>query len=358
LTKNDACVKNGKSEAISGYERPENLKGVKLRTALTILTLCALCTLVGCTGSQKGRHKEENDILTVDFVEGQTLQYRFVAGRDVTIEWDQENKMSKDAKNSVDTNTETLDIVMAYTPVELNPFALTTVKATCKSAKVTRTRRAGAGSKDAAEHFAGKSYTLKVGPTGKIEDNSELNEAIKQVGEKAFRKDSKQGRIKDPDMVNDIVATQWFLWDSISSIPQDSDGLIPGRTWKSQLSLPSPIVMRKARDVVYKLDEIRSTPRGKVAIISSSYSMAESNPPGSWPIPYSGSFRVSGTFGFLGGFKLLGVNGTGQETFNIDTGQLEEYTQNYEMKLSSIIPLGLSAKPAITIRQTITAKKL
>jgi hypothetical protein len=118
------------------------------------------------------------------------------------------------------------------------------------------------------------------------------------------------------------------------------------------------MVMRKARDVVYKLEEIRPTDQGNLAIISSSYSKAETNPPRSWPIPYSGSFRVSGRFGFLGGFKLLSVKGTGQETFNIDTGQLEQYTQKYEMKISSIIPMGLQAKPAITIRQTITAKKL
>lgn len=334
------------------------MKGVKLRTALTILTLCTICSLVGCAGSEKGKPKEEKEILTVDFVEGQTLQYRFIARRDITIEWDPEKKMSKGGKNSAETNTETLNIVMAFTPVEVNPFGLTTIKATCKSAKVTRTKRTGFKGKDAAEYFAGKSYTLKIGPTGKIEDGSELDAAIKQVGEKAFRQNSKQGRIKDPDMVNDIVATQWFLWDSISSVPTDSEGLDPNDTWKSQLSLPSPMVMRKARDVVYKLDEIRPTPRGKVAIISSSYTKAESNPPSSWPIPYSGSFRPSGTFGFLAGFKLLSVSGAGRETFNIDTGQLEEYSQKYEMKLSSIIPLGIQAKPVITILQTITAKKM
>jgi len=328
-----------------------------LRTALTVLTLCALCGLVGCTGWGKGGAKEEKTILTVDFVEGQTLQYKFTARREITIEWDTEKKVSGGGKSTADTNSEILDIVMAYTPLEVNPFGLTTVKATCKSAKVTRTRKV-ARSKDAAEYFAGKSYTLKVGPTGKIEDGSELDEAIKQVGEKAFKQDPRRGRIKEPEMVNDIVATQWFLWDSISSVPPDSDGLDPNETWESQLSLPSPMVMRKARDVVYKLEEIRPTDQGKVAIISSSYSKAETNPPSSWPIPYSGSFRVSGTFGFLGGFKLLSVKGEGRETFNIDTGQLEQYNQKYEMKISSIIPMGIQAKPAITIRQTITAKKL
>jgi hypothetical protein len=118
------------------------------------------------------------------------------------------------------------------------------------------------------------------------------------------------------------------------------------------------MVMRKARDVVYKFEGITDTPQGKIAAITGTYTRSENNPPSTWPIPYSGSFQVSGTFGFLGGYKLLSVEGTGKETFNVDTGQLQQYDQKYEMKLSSIIPLGIQAKPAITIKQTITAKKL
>ena len=331
-----------------------------MKTTLTILTLLVLSTFAGGANSEKGTPKEENNILTVDFVQGQILQYRFVAKREITIEWDPEGKMSKPGtgKTATETNTESLDIVMAYTPIEVDPFGLTTIKATCKSAKVTRTKRTAATRrKDAAEHFAGKTYTFKVGPTGKIEDASELDSIIKQVAEKAFRQGSNRGRIKDPEMINDFVATQWFLWDSISSIDKASEGLVPGRTWKSKLSLPSPIVMRQARDVVYTLKEIRPTHQGRVATITSSYSPADSTP-NSWPIPYSGTFQVSGTFGFLGGYNLLSVQGQGEEKFNIDTGQSEQYEQKYEMKISAIIPLGISAKPQIAIRQTITANKL
>ncbi len=329
-----------------------------MRTALTILTLSVLCALAGCTNSEKSTPKEEENILTVDFVQGQILQYRFAARREIIIEWDPEGKMSKPGKKATETNTESLDIVMAYTPIEVDPFGLTTIKATCKSAKVTRTKRTAATSrKDAAEHFAGKTYTFKVGPTGKIEHGSELDKLIKQVAEKAFRQNSNRGRIKEPEMISDFIASQWFLWDSISSIDAASEGLVPGQTWKSKLSLPSPIVMRQARDVVYTLKEIRQTHQGRVATIASSYSLSDSTP-NSWPIPYSGTFQVSGTFGFLGGYNLLSVSGQGEEKFNIDTGQSEQYEQKYEMKLSSIIPLGISAKPQITIRQTITAQKL
>ena len=203
----------------------------------------------------------------------------------------------------------------------------------------------------------GKTYTFKVGPTGKIEDTSEFDSVIKQVGEKAFRPNTNRGRTKEPEMINDFVATQWFLWDAISSIDAQSGGLKPGQSWKSKLSLPSPIVMRKARDVVYTLKEIRPTLQGRVATIGSSYSVSDSTP-SSWPIPYSGSFQVSGTFGFLGGYKLLSVTGQGEEKFNVDAGQSEQYNQQYEMKISSIIPMGISAKPQITIRQTITAQKM
>jgi hypothetical protein len=334
------------------------LKGLELRTALTTLTLFALGALAGCGSSEKGTGKKDESILTVDFVQGQPIQYRFVSKRDITVEWDPEGKMSKPGKEAAETSTESLEIVMAYTPVEVDPFGLSTIKAECKSAKVARSKRTAPGvGKDAAEYFAGKAYTFKVGPTGKIEDASELDSVIKEVGEKAFRTNVTRGRIKEPEMINDFVATQWFLWDSISSIDTKLGDLKPGQSWKSKLSLPSPIVMRQARDVVYTLKEVRPTLQGRVAAIASSYSVSDSTP-NSWPIPYSGTFQVSGTFGFLGGYKLLSVTGQGEEKFNIDAGQTEQYNQQYEMKISSIIPMGISAKPQITIRQTITAQKL
>jgi len=247
---------------------------------------------------------------------------------------------------------------MAYTPTEVDPFGLTTIEAACKSAKVSRSKRAGGpGRKDAVEHLIGKSFTLTVGPSGKIEDYSQLDKLIEEIGEKAFRPSSDRGRIKEPDMISDFVATQWFLWDSVSSIDTASEGIAAGQTWRSQLSLPSPIVMRKARDVTYTLDAIRQGEKGRLAVISSSYALAKSVPQ-SWPIPYSGRFQMSGTFGFLGGYRLLSLEGKGQETFNIDTGQTEQYSQQYEMKLQASIPMGISAKPLITIKQTITAKLL
>lgn len=323
-----------------------------------MLTLVVLLGLAGCTSSERKTSKEKGNILTVDFEQGKTLQYRFVTRREVNIDWDPEKKMSKAASKSSENMVESLDIVMAYTPTEVDPFGLTAIEATCKSAKVTRSKRpGGSGGKDAVEYFTGRSFTLKVGPTGKIEDYSQLDALIKEVGEKAFRPGADPGRIKEPDMISDFVATQWFLWDSVSSIDTAAGGLSPGQTWKSQLSAPAPMVMRKARDVVYKLDEIRQSEKGPVAVISSSYSPAETVP-ATWPIPYSGTFQVSGTFGFLSGYRFLSLQGSGQELFNVETGQSEQYNQQYEMKIQAVIPLGISAKPLLTIKQSITAKLL
>ncbi len=154
-------------------------------------------------------------------------------------------------------------------------------------------------------------------------------------------------------MIGDFIATQWFLWDSVSSLKEPSKGVAAGQSWKSKLSVPSPMVMRKAREVTYKLDEIRQSEKGRLAVISSSYKEAETVPR-SWPIPYSGSFQMRGTFGFLSGYKLLSLEGRCEELFNIEAGIIEQYNQQYQMQLEASIPMGISVKPIITIKQNLT----
>jgi hypothetical protein len=116
--------------------------------------------------------------------------------------------------------------------------------------------------------------------------------------------------------------------------------------------------MRKARDVTYRLDEIRPSEKGRLAVISSFYSPAETVPH-SWPIPYSGRFQMAGMFGFLSGCKLLDLKGRGKEIFNIDAGRIEQYNQQYQMHLKASLPLPLSGvDPRITIKQNLTMKLL
>ncbi len=336
---------------------------MKLKATLTIFTVIVLSVLAGCTPGDKKPIKDENallakgkELLTVDFQEAQTLRYKFVSSRDIDVDWEPRRSGPKPDKSTVDRSSESMEIVVAYTPVEIDPYGLTTIKATCESVKVKRSK---GQRKDAVESLPGKTFTFTIDPTGKIEDHSQLNGLIREIGKKAFRSDTTGGRIKDPDMICDFIASQWFLWDAVSSIEKASEGVSVGQTWKSRLPIPTPMVTRKARDVTYTLDEIRRTEKGRLAVIRSSYSPAESVPSG-WPIPYVGAFKMKGTFGFLRGYKILGLEGQGEELFNIDAGRIEQYSQQYQTQWEASLLFALegAANPRITIKQKLTMKLL
>jgi len=262
---------------------------------------------------------------------------------------------SRPGRRTADKSTESMEVVMAYTPIEANPYGLTTVKATCESVKVARSK---GPRKDAVQSLGGKTFTLTVGPTGRIEDYSHLDTLLKEIGKKAFRADSGEVRTKEPDMIGDFVATQWFLWDAVSRIERPSEGVTAGQSWKSKLSVPTPMVMRKARDVTYTLSEVRPSEKGRLAVITSSYSQAESVPRG-WPIPYWGTFQMAGPFGFYRNYKILDLQGQGEELFNIDAGRTEQYKQRYELQLSASLLMPLpGANPRITIDQNLTMELL
>jgi hypothetical protein len=118
------------------------------------------------------------------------------------------------------------------------------------------------------------------------------------------------------------------------------------------------MVTRKARDVTYTLDEIRQTEKGQLAVIRSSYSPTESVSDNWPPMPYSGSFQMSGRFGFLRGYKFLDLQGQGEELFNIDAGRTEQYNQQYQVQLEASFPMGINIKPRITIKQNLTMELL
>jgi len=325
-----------------------------LKNALIVLAAVLLIIPAGCLPTvDKGKTK----LMTVDFQQGQTLQYKFVSSRSIDVNWGLPTKNeAKKGGNKVDKSSESMEMVVAYTPVKVDPYGLTTIEATCKSVKATRTSsgssRAGT-SKDAVESLSGVSFTFTVDAAGRIEDYSQLEKLITETGEKAFRPGSKAGRIKEPDMVSDFIATQWFLWDSVSSIKKAAKGIRTGQSWKSKLSVPLPMIMRKARDVTYTLDEIRQTEKGQIAVIRSSYALAESVP-GTWPKPYTGSFQMSGRFGFLSDYNFLDLQGQGEELFNINAGRTEKYNQQYKVQLDASFPMGINMRPKITIEQNLT----
>ena len=188
-----------------------------MKTTTIILAVVALTALAGCkpTAAQRELLSEPAELLTVDFQAGQTLRYKFISSREITINLNATEKASRSGGVGPDKSSESLQIIMAYTPIEVNPYGLTTIKAVCESVKITRSK---GSDRDAAEALAGKTFSIAVGPTGKIEDYSQLDRLLKEIGKKAFRADTDRGRIKEPDMIGDIVATQWFLWDAVSSI--------------------------------------------------------------------------------------------------------------------------------------------
>jgi len=321
------------------------------RAALQVVTV-VLIIIVGCEPQAPETKPllEGKELITVDFQKGQTLRYKFTSARDITIDWDPTKKSSKSRKDQTTKYTESMELVVAYTPIEVDPYGLTTIKATCESAKVRRSKGA---QKDAVESLPGKTFTFTVGPTGRIEDYSRLEELMMETGEKAFRPNARRGRVKEPDMIGDFAASQWFLWDSVSSIEKPSEGISVGQSWNSQLSVPGPMVMKKARNVTYTLAEIRQSEKGRLAVIRSTYEKADSIPDRWPPLPYSGRFQMSGTFGFLGSYKIVELQGQGEELFNIDAGRIEQYNQQYKAVFSASIPMGIDASPQIIINQNL-----
>ena len=319
----------------------------------TFFAVLVVGVLAGCGGATG------KTLLTVDFQEGQTLRYRFVSDRQTTLDWGAAQGGSKSKQRKVDTFHEKMDMVVAYTPIEIKPFDSATVKATYESIKTSRSGRKlqpGSGN-DPIQTLVGKTFTFTVGPTGKIEDYSQMEALIRQAGEKAIRHSGKQGRVKGPDMTDDLIATQRFLWDSVSSMENPLEGIQVGKTWNSKLSVPTQMVLRKARNVTYTLDEIRPTQQGQIAVIRSSYSPAKSAPR-NWPIAYTGKFQISGTFGFLRGYRVTKLQGEGEELFNIDTGRTEKYNQKYQVELNCSMPMGLGGAIPITVKQNLTMQLL
>jgi len=322
-----------------------------------------LVALAGCnppvtdlTGPREGA-----EVLTVDFEQGKTLRYKFVSRAEIIRDWGATGEAAEKAGNVVDTFRESMEMVVAYMPVEVDPFGLTTIRATVESVSAKRSPRENQRAKetnDAVKTMEGKSFNITVKPSGKIEDYSQLDQLIKEAGESAFKQDSRQGRIKNPDMIDDFAASQWFLWDSVSSIEEPAKGVVAGESWHSKLSIPAPFVMIEARDVTYTLGEIRQGERGRVAVIKSEYKPAESVPQ-PWPVPYSGSFQVGGRFGLFRRFKVMTLRGSGTELFNIDSGTIEKSTQEYKMEVSAALLLPLpGTNPKITITQELTARLL
>lgn len=301
-------------------------------------------------------------LLTVDFEPNVPLKYKFVCERQIALDLDPSGRYTKSGggrdKSKAKNMTEKLEMEIVYKPLKIDPYGYSIIEANCLSAKATRSSEGGRSrlSPDAVDSLAGRGFTLKITPAGRIVDYSSLEALINELGKKAFggSEDAKMGKVKNPDMIMDFVATQWNVWDSTSSIKKPLKGLKKGRKWNSKLLAPMPFVSKIGRDVKYKLSGIIESNDVSYAEITSSYSLSKSPP--DIPMPYGGSFQMRGTFGFLQGYQVLSLQGTGRQLYDIKRGLIKSDTQSYHTEVSaSIMGLGSDElNPSIVIDQTNT----
>ncbi|MHC4891409.1 MAG: hypothetical protein ACYTEO_18300 [Planctomycetota bacterium] len=118
-----------------------------MKTALTIFTAVVLSVLAGCADGEKDLLTKKKqllsagkELLTVDFQQDQTLRYKFVSSRDIDVDWNPGKSGPKPEQTTVDKTSESMDMVVAYTPVKVDPYGLTTIKATCESVQIKRSK--------------------------------------------------------------------------------------------------------------------------------------------------------------------------------------------------------------------------
>jgi hypothetical protein len=66
---------------------------------------------------------------------------------------------------------------------------------------------------------------------------------------------------------------------------------------------------------------------------------------------------ISGRFGLLSRYRILDFEGTGEELFNMETGQAERYNQKYKMRVTASLMFPIpDANPQITVQQELTMR--
>lgn len=330
-------------------------------SAVLVLIVTAFY-FTGCQQQQKAESPKAQKstalkgavLLSVDFEPDQTLVYNFVCERTIHVNLDPTGKYSKGKQDGKEqTQVEKLEMQIAYKPVTIDPVGVSVIEAACNSVKATRTGTGRTQDKaDAVENLAGKSFTLKISPTGKIVDYTSLDSTAKELAEMAFGGgETKKGKIKNPDMVMDFLATQSNIWDSVATIKNPLKGVDKKSKWSSKLLAPMPYVSKIGRTVEYRLAGLENNNQ---ACIESVYSLSKT--PSDVTLPYSGGFQMKGMFGFLQGYKVLDITGQGKQLFDIDKGRIVSDTQEYTATVSATI-FGLGSDeltPNIKIEQKLT----
>jgi len=340
------------------------LKGLELRASVFVLSIFAILAAFGGCNQEAGPTvpvKKRGELLTVDFQKDQILRYKFVSTRKIVRDWGATGELAKKGGAKTDTFHESMEMLISYRPIEVNPYGLTRLEATIESIKVKSSPAANKparNTKDAVKNLAGKHFVFAIQPTGKMEQKSQLEELIRQAAEKTFHIRSNGMRVKDPDMINDFISSQWFLWDPIASIEKPVRGVAVGQSWRSKFFIPSSFVMRKASDVTYTLEQVRQSEKGRLAVIKSTFNPSDSLGK-DWPVPYTGSFQVSGRFGILRNFRILQLKGNGTTLFNIDRGRIEQSSLKYRMEIAASLLFPLpGTNPHLTVEQSLQIQLL
>ena len=312
-----------------------------------------VCGLVGCA-----QVRPTGDLMVVNFEEGQPLRYRMVSERQILIELTGQGA----GQSAPQKMSERLELVMVYDPIEVDPFGLTTLNVRCESATVTRTSFSGRRNVvDAVESLPRMPYTLVLTPTGRLEDESDFYRVIRQLGDEAFAAaGTTSGRVKNEDMINDLIAMQRSLWDSIAAIDKPLDGLVVGSQWQTRQLLPWPAPMPHppTRVTTFTLEAVTEQDEQRTAHISSTYELTDDFIE-DLPRAYQGSFQMRGLFGFLRRYQFESIDGAGEQIFNIDTGILESDQQTYSLRVTADfrLPLG-DSKPVLNVDQRISIERL
>lgn len=330
---------------------------MKLILKITLLAVCVV-SFCGCQES-----KTSTKLLSVDFKKDKPLRYKFVSQRNIEL------TLASDKPSQKKSSNEKLEMVISYELMDVDIYGDSKIKATCESISASRSSfsKRKTSKPDPIETIRGKSWVFKVNPLGQIQDYEELNKLLQDVGDQAIQEQGKR-KIKDEDLIWDFVATQWFLWDAVSSIEKPLEGVKPGQSWSSFLSIPFSQLLPYERAVTYTCVKPQNRDSKDHIAIESVFSLApqEKDEQGkiiakleNLPNPYKTGFQQRGMFGFLRGYKVTGLNGNGKLVYDSKNARLLSDQQNYNAKMLAgfLFPLGDSL-PQLNLEQSITIQLL
>ena len=325
----------------------------KLALIISIITIIGGCDENGNNGKT---------LLSVDFKSGEPLRYRFVSNRDVTLILE-DSKGIKKQKSS-----EKLEMVISYELVDEDIYSNATIKATCESISSSKQSfsKRPVRQREPLEMIQGKSWLFTVNSLGQIQDYSGIDKLIKEVGASTIKTTGKR-RIKSADMIGDFMATQFYMWDVIASIDKPLKGIARGDSWSSYQPIPFARVLPYERIFTYKLAKV-PTKDGDIVVVNTTSSLAEQVVDEDSHVksnlahlvnPYEGSYQMKGMFGFLRGYKVVDLNGSGEIQFDFKNGRLISNIQNYKADIVAgfMFPLGNSV-PELEVNQTIEVKEV